>query len=287
MDEDVTSLGDHLAVLRRRWIVVATFLVLGALAGYGLSLTQATMYEATTRMLVTVPVDNPDGATAAELTPEEVATQAEVIRSDNIARRVIETLNLPESPETLLKATTVSTDSSTSVVEIQTEQPTAQGAADVANTFSAEYIGYNADRVQRSLEAKQASYKGRLGELRDQLKDLRKAQASLTDVDDVSEAKTSIRILTSRQARVQAQLLQAKFPVATPPASDQILQTATPAPAPSQPRPARATALGALLGLLLGVMVAYARDRRPDKRGSSTRTAEPEPVRRGGARVAS
>jgi len=286
MDEDTTSLGDHLAMLRRHWKLVTALVVVGALAGFGLSLTQPTLYESTTRMLVTEPVLSTDATAPAAMTPDEVATQAEVISSDNVARRVISTLGLDVSAKTLLKATTVSTDSSTSVVEITTEQPTAQGAADVANAFSSEYISYNADRVERSLQARRTSYESRLTEIRKQLRELRRAAARATDPDDILEAKTTIRLVTSRQAKVQTQLLQANFPVATPPASDQILVAATPAPSPSQPRSVRAAALGALLGLLLGTMLAYARDRRPTKRRSAP-TAEPQPARHGGARVAS
>jgi uncharacterized protein involved in exopolysaccharide biosynthesis len=172
------------------------------------------------------------------------------------------------------------------VVEITTEQPTAQGAADVANAFSSEYIGYNADRAQQALEARQRSYESRLVELRKQLRELRAAAARATDPDDILEAKTTIRLVTSRQAKVQTQLLQAKFPVATPPASEQILVAATPPPSPTQPRSLRAAALGALLGLLLAALVAYAREHRPKKR-TLTPTAEPATARRGGARVAS
>ena len=52
MDEDVTNLSDHLAILRRRWKLLVLGLLLGVAVALGLSSLQTPMYKAESTLLL-------------------------------------------------------------------------------------------------------------------------------------------------------------------------------------------------------------------------------------------
>src|SRR5215217_5989488 len=82
MEDDLRTLPDALSVIRRRWLTVLAFVLLGVLAGVGLSLLQAPQYTATASVLLRSPVSQTAGSRA--LDPEEVATQADIVVSDEV-----------------------------------------------------------------------------------------------------------------------------------------------------------------------------------------------------------
>src|SRR4051812_577182 len=104
MEEELRTLPEGLAVLRRRWKTWLLFLVLGVAAGVGLSLLQTPMYAASTSILVQSPFA--ENTTGRALDPEEVATQADVMLSDTVARNVIDDAKLDMTTDDLLKRVT-------------------------------------------------------------------------------------------------------------------------------------------------------------------------------------
>src|SRR3712207_3955136 len=126
MEDDLRTLPDALSVIRRRWLTVVAFVVLGVLAGVGLSLLQAPQYTATASVLVTSPVTQTAGSRA--LDPEEVATQAEIIVSDQVTERVIDEVGLDTTPEELLQRVVAEPVADRQVVDVSATAPEADEA---------------------------------------------------------------------------------------------------------------------------------------------------------------
>ena len=122
MEQDLTSLSDHVAVVRRRWRVVVVCLILGIAAGVLLSLLQPRLYTSSSKLLLGLDASTNSTAPVG-LDPEEIATQAEVVRSDAVARNVIDRLDLDVSVEDLLASVTVEAVDNKRVVLISAERP--------------------------------------------------------------------------------------------------------------------------------------------------------------------
>jgi succinoglycan biosynthesis transport protein ExoP len=190
---------NQVAVLRRQWLSLVVMTLLGVGAAAVLSQTQTRMYSAQTQMLVEPP-SSASTSNDVVMTPEEVATQVEVITSVPVAATVTHDLGLEETPETLLMSVTVASVSDTRVLTISVLRRRAGGAAAIANSFADAYL-------------KQAAEQRRT-------------------------VTQSYRAFT---------LVPATIPTS-----------------PAQPRPLRSELLGGIVGLLLGVGLAFIRDHFAD-----------------------
>ena len=140
-DTDVTRLSDHIAILRRQWRIPLVLMLLGGVVAAGLSVRQDTRYAAESRLLI----EPTSTETTGRMDPTEVSTLAQLVDSARIAERVIEELELDVDTATLLDSVTVTTVEQTRVVAIAALRPTAQEAADVADSFARQYIAYQVE----------------------------------------------------------------------------------------------------------------------------------------------
>jgi polysaccharide biosynthesis transport protein len=194
---------NQVAVLRRQWLSLVVMTLLGVGAAAVLSQTQTRMYSAQTQLLVEPP-SSASTSNDVVMTPEEVATQVEVITSVPVAATVTHDLGLEETPETLLKSVTVASVSDTRVLTISVLRPRAGGAAAIANSFADAYLKYRTNQASEQRRTVTQSY----------------------------------RAFT---------LVPATIPTS-----------------PAQPRPLRSELLGGIVGLLLGVGLAFIRDHFDD-----------------------
>jgi succinoglycan biosynthesis transport protein ExoP len=268
MDTDVTQLSDHVAILRRQWRILVVLLILGAVVGFGLSMRQATVYAAESRLLLEPTTSE---STTGRMDPTEVSTLAQLVESARIADRVIEDLDLDTSADDLLDSVTVTTVDQTRVVTIAALRPTAQEAADVANSFATQYIEYQvdaaADVAVQTVE--------RLGEARSDIElELAEARAALEAADteaDEEQFRAQVDSLLIRQAELNTEIALTEATEVTPRVGGVLLRDATVPKAPAEPKPLRAAMLGGVIGLILGAVLAYARDRLDDRIRDETR----------------
>ncbi len=260
MDSDVTSFSDHAAVVRRRWKILLAALILGVGVGALISLNQPTRYTAVSRMLL-----EPTHETTGNLimSPDEVATQADVVASTQVAGRVIESLDLDPNPRLLLRDVRVTEIEQTRVVEIAAIRPTAQEAADVANGFADSYIELGREAASKTAVDTTKAYTDELTRVQEALRDVRANLVQTTDAAERASLRAQLRSLTNRQAELNTQIAVAGTAQVLLPGS--VLREAEPPALPSQPRLYRNLALGGFLGLVLGLVAAYARDRVDDR----------------------
>ena len=262
VDDDVIDVRDQVAILRRRWLIVVVMTLLGLGASAALSLTQTRMYQAHTQLLVE-PLSSASTSNGVVMTPEEVATQVEVITSLPVAATVAHDLGLDETPETLLKSVTVASVSDTRVLTISVLRPRAGGAAAIANSFADAYLKYRSNQASEQRRTVTQSYNSQLALIRRQLS---KISDNLETAGPGEKAG-----LQAQQQALTIQFSQVSSELATLNSNDvdvlgggQVLVPAAIPTSPAQPRPIRNVLLGAIVGLLLGVGLAFIRDHFDD-----------------------
>ena len=255
MTEDFTELSGHAAVLRRRgWIIVVAAL-LGAVLGALASPLASPAYTAESVVLLPAPPDGTDTAV--------VDTQVEVITSDRVVQAVQDELGGSASASDLVKSLTVEVVTDTTAISITAARPTPDEAAQVANVFADSYVQVvEADQLQRqesviaSLEQQLEETSGRLVALRRQLPDL--------DGVDLAEVKAALARQQQRQSRLVDLLAETQDPTtAQPPPS--VLQEAVAPPSNGLAGRLRTAFFGLVLGLLVGLAIAYARHHADDR----------------------
>ena len=170
MDEDVTNLSDHIAILRRRWKLLVLGLLLGVAVALGLSSVQTPMYTAESTLLL-----EPDKTTTSPtiMDPDEVSTQASVVGSVGVAQRVVDELKLEETTEQLLKSVAVAVIEQTRTVSITAVRGSAAEAADVANAFARQYIAFRSDTYDSSTVNTRSGLLEKLAVVKAQLESVR------------------------------------------------------------------------------------------------------------------
>lgn len=172
------TIRDYLAVIRQRILVVLLTVTVTTSAAVLIQYKSKPIYEARSKLLV-VPI-------ALIGSEEELArryqflraasTEAEIVKSTEVAKRVLDRLKLQEShgltEQDLLKNLAVSPVPQTDVLEIVVTASHPQLAADLANAFPDEYVGFRRDQAiaafqsgTQQLEIELTGLLGRLNEL--------------------------------------------------------------------------------------------------------------------------
>lgn len=245
------ELRDYLAVVDRRKWTIALTTVLVVVAALGLSLTQTKVYEGTAEVLLqsrtSERIFSPDGD--EQLTNNfrgQVETEIQVMKSRSITQAVEAVLGA--KPDVNIRAR-----GETQVVAISAESTDPAEAARIANTYAGVYITERrqsliADLLDASnqIQAKITEIDDRLGELDDQ--------------DGASAAGERQSLLTLRATYGQ-QLSQLQLAGnLTESGGAQLVSEAEVPEAPVRPTPKRDGALALVVGLMLGVGIAFLRD---------------------------
>ena len=225
----------YVEVLRERWRFVAVALIVTLLAAGLYLATAEKSYEAEANLLVT-PVSSSDDSTLSGLPliresndpTRDVETAARLVTTRDVAARVIETLNLDESTESVLGRVEAEPVAQSNIVAITASAPDPVEARDLANEFGRSVI---VDRTEALHEAV------------DQRIQVLEEQA---ETDSLTSATVAAQLSQLRALRGQ---------------NDPTMRLETPADAPesqSSPRPVL-TILGALFaGLVIGIGGAFA-----------------------------
>jgi Mrp family chromosome partitioning ATPase len=143
-----TAMGDAMAALHRRWVVILIAVVLGALAGALLRATSTPSYAATAKVLLDQqhPVDALLGVAQPPPDPtRELSTSVRLIALEPVAEQARRRLRLTGSTSDLLSRVTVKLDGNTNIVDITARDRDARQAARIADEFA---LGYQRLRAQ-------------------------------------------------------------------------------------------------------------------------------------------
>ena len=211
--------------------MVWTAVVAGAVA-YAISANQAKKYEAAAKLML----DNAQPADVVletsgtrSLDPErDVNTGLALVKTKTVANRVKNDLGLRLSLQKLLGEVSAATQGNSNVVVIKVRDRSPARAAAIANAFAREYVDFRRSSARASYD--------------------RTAQLAQSRLDSLPPSKRN-----GSEARVLSGLLQRLQIAATLQTGGlQRVDAATAPAAPSTPRPKLDTAVGVILGLLIG-----------------------------------
>jgi succinoglycan biosynthesis transport protein ExoP len=239
---DTLSLSDYMRVLKRRKLTIAVVTVVSVLAAFAYTKHQTVLYQSqagvllSRQSLVTALTGVVDPSSNQQ--PDRVAqTQADVARSPAVAKAVLEALrpNHPElaqwTPSRVLASTTAAPQSGADLLIFQATSHNAGLARDLVNQYALQYTKYR------------------------ELLDNDAVTAAIDRIQTALETTTS----KSLAARLQ-QKKQDLLTIASLQSGNTRVVTPAEGASQTQPKTTRTVLLGCGLGLILGIMFAFARE---------------------------
>ena len=249
------------ALSRFRWLVVGVSIA-AAVAGYGLSLLQATSYEAEATMLLTDPRTSgvfEDSSSGIRDLSRYVRNQAEFTESSAVAARASGILGDGLTVKEITESVSATPSRDLDLVTIQASQPTAAEAAALANAIGDAYQQLVAEQVQATAAAA-------ITELADSKAQLQ-SRVDTLEVNLAADPGNAV-IQAERDAAI-AQLLnldtriaQIDVNMALYGSGVQYFEAAEIPESRAAPRPLRNAAAAAVLGLLAAGAYAWWRTER-------------------------
>jgi Mrp family chromosome partitioning ATPase len=233
-----TTLADYAAILRRRkWIIIALPIV-AAISAYLVSATQSALYEATAKVLVNrtsvaSAIANISDPAIGDPT-RFLATQASVARSPALAARVAKVAHVSGvSAGSLLASSSVSPETNADILDISVSSSNPAAAVRLANAYA---VGYTKYKTQ--LDTERVNHA--LAVVRDEIKTAKSSGATSSPTyTQLLQYQTELQTIGT--------LLSGNTSVLKP--ADGAVQV--------RPKPMRRAVLGGLLGLVLGVALAF------------------------------
>lgn len=232
------TLQDYVSVLRRRkWIIVLAIVVVPA-AAIVFSLRQSPLYSASADVLMSrqdlAAVLTNTQSNTATLPERDAATQADIAHTPKVAKEVIAKLKLKGvTAEDFLKNTSVTPSLSSDIITFAASDPDPEQAIRIATQFALTFTAYRSELDTASLKKARLEVNSRLAEL--------KAQGDTTSsyftlLQDKEQQLSTLEALQTSNAT----LLRA---------ADKAIKT--------RPKPSRNGAFGVVLGIVLGIGLAF------------------------------
>lgn len=248
MNGGVVTLADFLTVVRERRLIVFGVTVLFAAVALALAARQDTVYE--TASSLSVRDLSQDYAligrnSALQVAPAQLAAQqAEAITRRDVALRVARRLG-GATPDELQKQVVTQVDTRTNLIQLVARDGDARRAAQIANAFATEGSATVAERTGRRIDAAVRALDA----------EVVAARRAVRNDSPGADVRLAIALQQRSAAGSVEDIVE---PVS-------IARRATVPSSPVEPRPVRDVVIGAILGLLVGLLLAFARstlDRR-------------------------
>ncbi len=249
----ILDLRDYWQMVRARmWTVVAMGTIVAAIAGAYVAL-RPPVYYAQAKVIVEPLVNSAITGTTGNSSAfqPDMATEAEIVRSIDIARTVREALGVSASPEQLVKAVRVEPVRDAAVMFIGYSAGNKETAATIANSFAEEYLAARRAQVDAQIEAAVAPFDERIAALESEAGQIR------ADLADVSNPRAEGR-LQQRLSTITEEIagnVASKTEIYSNAGSTQggrIVQFAVAPNLPSGPGLAVASIFGFIVGSMLG-----------------------------------
>jgi polysaccharide biosynthesis transport protein len=274
------------ATLRHWWLVVI-LAALGGLAGYGVSTVQPSVYTATARLLLTdSPTERSLFSSGGDTSPERrLLNEAQRISSGPVLERAADLVGGRLGPEEISDRLRISPSVDSDVIRISATDSGASEAAELVNSVATAYQETveevrtaTAARAGEELETYQRELQVRIDDIDARLAELRGAAAAPARIRSGGfssspswSANTPFPALLSARAALfdelvatQARARQVAADAVLNGSSVDVFEPASPPGRPTEPRPERNIALGAMLGLLAGAALAWRRAERQE-----------------------
>lgn len=146
------ELRDYLQILHRNWILLLVATLVGAGAGFGISLLQTPRYEATTKLYVSVRSDTVGISELAQGTSfarQAVVSFVDVVNSAVVLERVIDQLGLDTTPDKLRSVVSATTPLNSVIISVTAADQDPSTAAAIANSVGTNFSDVVVNTLER------------------------------------------------------------------------------------------------------------------------------------------
>lgn len=263
------DLRDYWMIIRRHTTLVVVLTVLGAIAGAGYAELSGHAYTATAQVLVVPPTQGPSGSSAQQsFTQANMTTEQTIAQSSPVVLQAAKLLHvrasaLQSSVAKHLTVTVPSTALTTSnVLQIgwQAKSPSAAQAG--ANAFANAYLSYRRQLLASQLNSQTASLRHGLASVQAQFT---KVHSQLNKTPTTSPMHQSLALKLNELGSVEAADNSQLASLSTYNDTGGSLIAAARPVAPTGLGHKVYLVAGALLGLLIGLVLAFVRDVSDDR----------------------
>jgi capsular polysaccharide biosynthesis protein/MinD-like ATPase involved in chromosome partitioning or flagellar assembly len=233
---DGGDLRQLLSLLWRRTPVILLAIVIGAGAAYGISKLQKEKYKATATLLFrALSLDQQVTGTPLQSTGDpsrDATTDVKLVSLDVVRERAARSLGQGYTARKLSKIVEISSDGQSDLVKVNATAPNADEAPRIANTVASSYVIFRKTSVTGQIQ-------NAIDTMRTSLSRIPRSQRKTDQAVALRLSLAKLRLLKN---------------VTTSDA--QLVQPAQPPTRPSSPRPLRNSAIGAFVGLIIGLALA-------------------------------
>jgi capsular polysaccharide biosynthesis protein len=264
---DSFEVTDYVGMLRRRWWIVFGLVCLGTLAAAAYVAVTPKSYTATASVLV-VPnaanVNNVAGSRTATGPTVNMDNEAQVVQSTTVAAQAAKYLHSQRTDAQLSAQVNVAVPPNTSFLTISCEAASADGAQACAQAFARAYLTVRQAAAVGKIHNERTQLQATARPLQAQAIKLKSKLKSLpANSTQLAVTKAELQDTASKLAVLRSDISALTASVNTNPGN--ISSPASVPLTPSNPKPLLYIPSGLLVGLLLGVVLAFAVDRRDDR----------------------
>ena len=273
---DSFEAADYIGVLRRRWWIIVACACIGLVGAFAYVTVAPKSYTATASVNVTPTAADQTNAVAGSRTSGATVnldTQSQVVTSTAVATLAGQALHSTLTPFKLAAQVNVTVPPNSSILDITCTASTATGAADCANEFAKAYLQNRHSSAVDYVNAQLKTLQTQVSQLNSSIAALgtkintlpKNSPQRATDSAQRLSDKSKLNKLTQEYATTNGQLANTN--------GGTVNNVATPPGKPSSPKKSLIIPSGLVLGLLIGLIIAFLVDRR-DKRIHSAAHAE-------------
>ena len=255
------ELRDYLSVLRSRSRLIIACALVVVLTTVVVSVLQDPTYRGTAKVLVSEQTTG--AALLGQLAgfsnqPDRyLQTQVNAMQLPSLLEKVIADKQLDTTPEELLERLEVSGIAQTNLVTIGVEDTVPARAALTANAIADTYVEWSRDLKRTSIRAAANEVEVRLAEMQQNLESLRSQPVAL---EDAAAHQAEVEAAIARYSALADQLEQLRISEQLEVGSGSVVSRAQIDKDKVAPKPFLNGALALVLGLFLGVGIAFAAD---------------------------
>jgi capsular exopolysaccharide synthesis family protein len=247
-------------VTRRKWQVLAVVVIVASLAS-AYSYTRPKVFSSTAEVLARPILIQP--LDADPLDNLSMPTEAQLVRSTQVAQFAATFMRSPQDTTELLKHVSVATPEGTQILQISFMDSSAQAARRGAQSFARAYLRFKADQALETIKRLSTPLRSRIAAFDAEVADVEAQLAGLaTDSAEYHSLLGQRDDLVTARLNAQSQLADVET-LSTDPG--QIVQEADRPSSPISPKHQVDLALGILLGLALGIALASVREQLQDR----------------------
>jgi Mrp family chromosome partitioning ATPase/capsular polysaccharide biosynthesis protein len=253
------DLSHYLGMFRRHWWVALLATGVGLGAGAGITSTLPRLYESSTSVLVQAVDQDVNAQGSRTKGTINLDTEAQLVGSGAVAVKAAQLLRSTVSPVELARKVSVEVPANTTVLVVRYETDNANGAQAGSHAFAEAYLRNREETAQsgldqqiKTLSAKIKQLTTNLTVINGRLARARPASSERSNLESLrSNSQNQLNSLTGRLNELTTTTVGAGSIISDARAPDR----------PTSPNALLNTATGAMIGLLVGLALAFVRER--------------------------